>query len=151
MKFPLHTQILAGRPDVVPFVNVTLLLLLFFIIAMRYVQEPGVSFQLPAAVGTAPSPAVAQPPLTVTISAENPDTHVNSIYFNDEIVDLPKLGSLLAEEVRRSPHRECVVRADKSAPHGLVVTILELAQQAGLKTVRLATQSPEAAAPGRKP
>jgi biopolymer transport protein ExbD len=143
VKFARHVKILQGRPDAVPFVSVFLLLLLFFIIATRFVQEPGISIRLPEATATSVRPAAFQVPLIITISAPNPDTGRNSIYFDDEIVDIPKLRASLLRAAQQSPSRECVVKADKRAPHGLVVTVLGVAQEAGLKSVRIATQLPE--------
>jgi biopolymer transport protein ExbD len=151
VKFNRHVKVLAGRLDAVPFVNVMLLLLLFFLIATRFVQEPGVSIQLPETATNIGTPAPLQPPLIVTVTAENPETRAHTIFFNDEIVDLARLEAQLAEAARRSPRRECVVRADQRVPHGLVVTILGLAERAGLKTVRLATQPPQPPTPRRAP
>ena len=143
MKFTRRTKVVAQRPDVIPVVNVVLLLLLFFVIALRFVQEPGVSIRLPETSATSSARTSPYPPLIITVTAESAESRFVAIFFNDELVDLRRLGVMLGESARQNPFRDVVIKADKRAAHGLVVSILGLAQQAGFRNVRLATQIPE--------
>jgi biopolymer transport protein ExbD len=139
VKFTRRTRIVVARPDAIPFVNVALLLLLFFIVAMRFAQDPGVAIKLPESAA-AIVPASPHPPLFITITASTAETPQNFIYFNDERMDLRRLEVALAESARQTANRDCVIKADKTAPHGLVISVMSLAQRAGFKSVRIATQ-----------
>jgi biopolymer transport protein ExbD len=139
VKFTRRTRIVVARPDAIPIVNVALLLLLFFIVAMRFAQDPGVAIQLPDS-SAATVFASPHPPLIITITASTAETPQNFIFFNDERMDLRRLEHALAESARQASNRDCYIKADKSAPHGLVVNVMSLAHRAGFKSVRIATQ-----------
>jgi biopolymer transport protein ExbD len=146
VKFSRRTRILVARPDAIPIVNVALLLLLFFIVAMRFAQDPGVAVRLPDSAA-ATVPASPYPPLIITITSTSAVPPQHHVYFNDERMDLRRLETALADAQRQSLPRDCLVKADRNAPHGLVVSVLGVAQRAGFKSVRLATQTPSPVAP----
>jgi len=141
VKFTRRTRIVVARPDAIPIVNVALLLLLFFIVAMRFAQDPGVAIKLPDSAA-ATVPASPHPPLIITITASTAETPQNYIFFNDERMDLRRLETALMESARAASNRDCIIKADKFAPHGLIVSVMSLAQRAGFNSVRIATQPP---------
>ncbi|QSR84173.1 biopolymer transporter ExbD [Methylacidimicrobium sp. B4] len=139
--------LLRGTTDLVPLVTVLFLLLLFFLLGSSFVTQPGFVVELPKS-----SLGVRLPSegwiVSVTLT---PETKGNGgrkplIFCHDELLDLPGFRKLLEESSRGRPPQTLVIRADKEAPAGLLVEIMNIALTQKW-SVLLATQ-PEGEQPG---
>ncbi|MDD4932718.1 MAG: biopolymer transporter ExbD [Methylacidiphilaceae bacterium] len=132
--------LLRGTTDLVPLVTVVFLLLLFFLLGSSFVTQPGLVVELPKS-----SLGVRLPSggwiVSVTLAPETKGGAGRKplIFCNDEIFDLPGLRKLLEEASRGRPPQTLVIRADKEAPAGLLVEIMNAAL-AQKWSVLLATQ-----------
>ena len=135
MKFKRHLEIVKGRIDAVPLVNVVLLVLMFFLLGSAFVLQPGVNvnmLSLPLSTLNVGTPA--QGALMITVTRDD------LIFFNDERTDLVKLKESLEKSAQRFPGIRLVVKADQRVSYERLVQILDLVKAAGIQHVLLATR-----------
>jgi biopolymer transport protein ExbD len=135
-KFPSKMRPVRGLLEVAPWVNLALLVLMFFFAQSQYVLRPGIAIDLPAAPLT---DATSYRSLVVTLGRGN------LVFFNDERTTLEGLASRLAEAARREPDATLVVEADDTVESGALVRLYTMALDAGFPRVLLATRLPAAA------
>ena len=147
MKLPTDKSILArrirprlkpihGAPDLIPFINVFFLLLIFFMIGSSFVPISGIPVNLPEA------PAVSNYSARKYIITLDRN---GRIYFNDEVVDnLKQLRGKLRAFVSRNidDQRDAIVlRADRSNSFETISQIMALAEELHLNLFILARKS----------
>lgn len=64
----------------------------------------------------------------------------NQVFLNDKPVAIDRLKKQLEEAISKNDNPTLVLQADKSVPHGLVVTAMDLARQVGIKRLIVATK-----------
>lgn len=134
-RYCTRQRAFAGPMDVVPVVNVALLLVLFFIVNSSFVLQPGVVVNLPTAAFADGAP---YGDMVVTISEEG------MVFFNDERTTVEGLGPLFSVAAVNRPDETLVIEADGKVRHSTIVEIYNLATAAGIKSVLLATRVPAA-------
>lgn len=128
---------LMGEINVVPYIDVMLVLLIIFMVTAPLLTQ-GIEVELPKA-GAEPIDAPADEiPLILSVDA------TGNLYINvgdDE--DVPMSGKEIvartAAVLRNSPETPVLVKADRSVPYGNVVGAMVLLQQGGAATVGFVT------------
>ncbi|MDT0635891.1 biopolymer transporter ExbD [Spectribacter hydrogenoxidans] len=113
-----------------PLIDVVFLLLIFFMVTTTFVEDAGLTLQLPIA-GAEPAEPEALPEVVVDAGG-NP--HVDG----HRLVSRDALMAALADMVDRS--QALRVRADARASHQSVVTVMDAAAAAGFGRIDIATQ-----------
>ncbi len=131
---------LMGEINVVPYIDVMLVLLVIFMITAPLLTQ-GVKVDLPQAEAE-PLPPDEQQPVVVTVDAKG------QYYVN--VGDAPELSispdillARVAAVLRTRPKAPVLVKGDDQVPYGRVVQAMVLLQQAGVPSVGLMTESPE--------
>ena len=128
---PIH-----GAPDLIPFINVFFLLLVFFMIGSSFVPISGIPVNLPEAPEVSNYSARKY---IITLDRNG------RIYFNDEVVDnLKQLRGKLRAFVSRNidDQRDAVVlRADRSNSFETISQIMALAEELHLNMFILARKA----------
>ena len=117
-------------PNLLPLIDVILLLLIFFMISSTFVVQPGIRINLPKA-SLAERKEIEDVTLILT---EN-----EILYLNNEKVAFSNLWGRLVDAFRRRPNFMLVIKADKEVPHGHVVEVMDIAKQAGVNRLAIAT------------
>ena len=131
MKFKRRVKRIAGKIDLVPFLDVIFLLLIFFVVSSRFMFQSAIGVDLPAAV----TPEVeSQDNHTVILTKSGP------VFFDGKKVSMEGLNFGLELAIAKGRDPLLIVKADKEVVHGRVIEIMELAKQAGIKKVALATE-----------
>lgn len=131
------TRKLNAEMNVVPYVDVMLVLLVIFMTTAPLLLQ-GVDVDLPSASAKA-LPQKSEPPIIVSV-----DKH--GTYFlniNEESkkpIAEQELVIRIAAELSRSPKRPLLVKGDKNVDYGRVVEVMALLQQAGAASVGLVTE-----------
>jgi biopolymer transport protein ExbD len=117
------------------YVNVCLIVLVFFVLGSRFILAPGlgVDFQLPEMAG-----ARAQAVKTTHDIAVN---DAGLIIADEGSITLKRLGEWLKEEARTTKEPVLLVRADGGVKTSQLTGIVELARAAGFRVV-VAAQEP---------
>lgn len=123
-----------GLLEVAPWVNVVLLVLMFFLSQSAFVLRPGVAIDLPAAPMT---DGAGYRSLVVTLGRGN------MVFFNDERTTLEGLAPRLGAASRRDPEATLVVEADAGVENGTLMRLYNMALEAGFPRVVLATRLSE--------
>lgn len=128
--------------NVVPYIDVTLVLLVIFVITAPLLTQ-GVKVELPKA---ASEPIETKEeniePLVVTVDL-NGNYYLNIGENPKKAIDHQALVNKVAALLRHQPKTQVLVRGDKDVSYGKVVTAMALLQKAGAPSVGLITEAPE--------
>ncbi len=140
---------MAGRADdsdseivginVTPLVDITLVLLIIFMVTARLIAQSGLSMDLPkAATG-----AEVQTVFSVSLAADGRVLVDSTQVANDDAI------APLARGAReKNPELRAVIKADSSVNHGRVIHVLDLLKTAGIAKIAFAV-TPTAPAPSK--
>jgi len=120
--------------DLVPAVNVVLLLTFFFLLSWSFVLQPGVEVRLPT---TSLPLTTQQGRHVVTLKPVSKDEVL--IFFDDDSLDIEHLRVRLKHAAEDSPGEWITINADDSVAHGRVQQVASMAMEQGLH-VTLAMQ-----------
>ncbi len=126
--------------NVVPYIDVMLVLLVIFMITTPLLNQ-GVEVALPQADAEPMNPD-AQDPLVLTIDAAG-NYFLNIGGKIDQPIDASVLIARASAVIRQRPNVSVMVRGDASVAYGEVVTAMSLLQQAGAVSVGLITEPAE--------
>lgn len=120
------------RIDLTPMVDVVFLLLIFFMISTTFVESPGISIKLPESSNQ----TVAREPkeIKVYLSREG------DIFHLDRKVSVEDFKRVLASYQSDAKLTTVLLLADQDAKHGKVVTLMDLARDAGFTKLAIATE-----------
>ncbi|MFA5984909.1 MAG: protein TolR [Methylococcaceae bacterium] len=124
--------------NVVPYIDVTLVLLIIFMITTPMLQT-GVKVDLPQAETTTVEQK-DEPPIVVSI--KNNGEHYLSIGGKkDELVQVGDINGLVAAALAAKPGTQVLINADQEIGYGKVVTVMAALKTAGVPNVGLLTKS----------
>ena len=126
--------------NVVPYIDVMLVLLVIFMITAPLLTE-GVKVDLPTAEAN-PVDRSDSEPLIVTVDSEG-KTYLNFGEEKDEPIDASTLVARVSAVIRHRPNVQVLVRGDRTVPYGDVVFVMTLLQQAGAPSVGLLSERPK--------
>lgn len=134
---------LMGEINVVPYIDVMLVLLIIFMITAPLLTQ-GIKVDLPKA-DAAPLDAEflrEHQPLVLTVDAAG-HFFLNIGSGKDKAIDARTVVARAAAVMRRDPEAPVLVRADEKVPYGKVVSGMVLLQKAGAQKVGFLTDPPE--------
>jgi len=110
--------------NVTPLVDITLVLLIIFMVTTTYIVNPSIKIDLPkAASGT------EQPKTTLALTL----TKDPALYLNGEKTDEPHVVQFIKDNLPANPDLQAIVAADRVVSHGDVVHLIDLVKRAGVK------------------
>ena len=125
--------------NVVPYIDVMLVLLIIFMITAPIVQQ-GVEIELPK-VSANSLPPDQQEPVILTVSKTG-DYYLNIGDNLKKPVTDDVITQRIALVLKQKPQTPILVRGDKDANYGSVTTAMVLLQSAGVEKVGLMTEQP---------
>jgi biopolymer transport protein ExbD len=131
--------------NVTPLVDITLVLLIIFMVTTTYIVNPSIKVDLPRA-GSGSDQARTTLALTLTKDGQ--------LYLNGDRSDEAKVAGQIAAELPRNPDLQAIIAADKVVPHGAVVHIIDFVKRAGVRRFAInvdSTAAPMAGAPSPSP
>ncbi|MGH8085804.1 MAG: ExbD/TolR family protein [Lysobacter sp.] len=133
--------------NLVPMIDVILVLIIFFVVTATFDARSVIQLELPRATG---EQSEADQPLVVLVNAEGR-------YFVDDRevlrTDIASLKATIAEVAGSDRDRPVMLRADARTPYQAVVTVYDALGQLGFNRIMSATAPPAAsdAKPGGAP
>jgi len=120
--------------NVVPLVDVSLVLLIIFMVTATFMKTAGMHIQLPT---SSRAQAAAQEKREIVIGIDSHD----SLLWQGSVVPDEQLARELENEAKtRGTESRIVVQGDEQASHGRVVEAMTLAQEAGFSKLVIATR-----------
>lgn len=137
MASPLQKRKLMSEINVVPYIDVMLVLLIIFMVTAPLLTQ-GVKVDLPKA-GAEPIPDVPNhPPLVLSVDAEG-KLYLNIGDDEDKPSGAARIVQLTRALLRQRPQTPVLVKADRAVPYGNVVGAMVLLQQAGATQIGFVT------------
>jgi len=110
--------------NIVPFVDIILVVLIIFMITTPLIVKPSINITLPkAASGDDTTPSL----LNVSIDPDGQAT------LNGKPVTDSDIKSLSAAALAENPEVQAIISADQGVPHGRVIAIMDAVKSAGIK------------------
>ena len=131
---------LMSEINVVPYIDVMLVLLVIFMITAPLLTE-GVKVNLPKAEAKALDRSDNEP-LIVAIDADG-QFYLQFGEDQDEPIDAVTLVNRASAVIRHRPNVQVLVRGDANVSYGNVVYVMTLLQKAGAPSVGLITEPPD--------
>jgi biopolymer transport protein ExbD len=125
--------------NLINFIDVLLVLLIFFMVSTTFQQEGRVKIHLPQA-SDIPQPRGAQEPLVITVTADG-NYRINERTLINSTPDVLREALLKQAGTERGP---ITIRADARATHQAVVTAMDVAGRLGFVELNIATTHQDA-------
>jgi biopolymer transport protein ExbD/biopolymer transport protein TolR len=116
--------------NVVPFVDVMLVLLVIFMITAPILQS-GIEVDVPK---TKTVQEITQDRLVVSID------RAQTVYLGNEAVNIHQLGAKLKSQMGNQPSEAVFLRCDESVPFGSFATVMDALRQAGITNISIVTE-----------
>ena len=121
--------------DMTPMVDVTFLLLIFFMVTVSFQLQKSMQAEPPeseqeAAASASTEEEPEEEPIVVEVTAKN------ELFVDGRKVPLPEVGEAIAELKAAEPRLELKLEVDRAALHGTVVRVLDAAAAAGVTGVK---------------
>jgi biopolymer transport protein ExbD len=128
MKFKrtLVTEQGLRQLDIVPFINIFFLLLVFFMLTSMFGSIPGINIQLPKTIS---SETFNSQTLTIVISSDN------TMYIDDIPLDFKKVQNY----IRKKKYRSVFIKADKNASLGSLTALWDTCKNRGIEKIGIVT------------
>jgi biopolymer transport protein TolR len=121
--------------NLVPLIDV-LLVVLFFYMIISPMMSRGLDVNLPKSGANTIKP---EERIVITV------TRAQEVFVDKERIPVGRLGGVLASIRKGKPQVNVYLRADKDAPYGAVVEVMDVVKRAGIDKLGMVT---EAASPG---
>ena len=115
--------------NVTPLVDITLVLLIIFMVTATFISEQALQVNLPKVVKEEKAP---HPAMVVTMGAKG------ELKFNQLDTNLEALQKQMAAEVSSDPNLKIIIKADKSVPYERLAAVLDAVKLGGVVKVALA-------------
>lgn len=123
--------------NVVPYIDVMLVLLVIFMVAAPLMTQ-GIKVQLPSAISDPIS--IEDPSQFLTVSITESGEYSLDIVGEESSLELTAVITAVAKVATSNPDLQVLIEGDAAVPYGVVVTLMDQLQQAGIENVGLITQ-----------
>jgi biopolymer transport protein ExbD len=110
--------------NVVPLVDIILVVLIIFMVTAPMIMKPSIAVNLPKASSGDPS---APSTLSISLATDG------RILLNGGASDAEKIRAQAVAELAKNSEVQAVISADRDVPHGKVVEMIDVIKQAGVK------------------
>ncbi|MCG3155611.1 MAG: hypothetical protein DKINENOH_02218 [bacterium] len=132
-SFAASTRARSGRRvfiNITSLIDVVFMLLMFFFISSTFIEQPGMKLDLPSAK----SADVTQVESYILYIFKD-----GRIRLNEQELTLETLPAALQPAASQLAQTTLHLFADENVPHGKVVKVMDIAKQAGVKKLAIAT------------
>ncbi len=136
MRFPIRKRRQTPAVIIVALIDVLIVMLIFLLVTSTFKQQPALRLALPESSQAAKSGTSEDAPLIVSI-----DPQGNIRLGPDSVaVTVDQLKDELAKRVSKKPDLRLAINADKAAPWGQIVKVMDAAKAANIKAVNAFTK-----------
>jgi biopolymer transport protein ExbD len=121
--------------NVTPLVDITLVLLIIFMVTTTYIVNPSIKVDLPKAASGSDQMRTT---LALTLSKDG------GLYLNGEKSDEAEVTRFIGGELPKNPDLQAIIAADRVVPHGNVVRVIDIVKRAGVRKFAINVESPTA-------
>lgn len=125
-----HTGTSLSEINIVPLVDVVLVILIIFMITAPIIQS-GIEIELPK---TKTVREITEERQVITID------RAQRVYLGNDAVNIHKLAEMIRARTPNAERDAIYIRCDESVPFGSLATVIDELRQGGIKNVSLVTQ-----------
>ena len=114
--------------NITPLVDITLVLLIIFMVTTSYIVKAAIEVDLPKAATGHETPPTS---LSVTL------TRQGDLYLNERPLSEEALATQVRSELKRDPGLQVLISADTELPYGRVIWLIDLIKQQGVRRYAL--------------
>jgi biopolymer transport protein ExbD len=131
MQFRVHRRRQAPTVIIVALIDVLIVLLIFLMVTTTFKQQPSLRLALPESSQAQKAGASENAPLIVSIDAQG------NLRLGNEArpVTVDQLKSELSAEAQKKPDVKLAINADKAAPFGEIVKVMDAAKESHIQMV----------------
>jgi biopolymer transport protein ExbD len=129
--FAEEDDVIIAEINVVPFVDIVLVLLITFMLTSSAIVRASITVELPTAASAG---AAVSSTLNIVLDAQG------KLYLDGREVTQKELVAHVARVAWQEKDLQAVISADKSVGYGLVVQVIDLVKSNGVKTFALNIQ-----------
>ncbi len=119
--------------NITPFTDVVLVLLIIFMITTPMIIQSNITVNIPKSKYGEPG---KNEQFEVVIKGEK------EIYYNNKITDMITLKHEMITHARRMPDIPLVIRADRNIKYYMLVDMMDMAKESGIKKISLNVEKP---------
>jgi biopolymer transport protein ExbD len=135
MTFTPHKRRRAPSVIIVSLIDVLLVVLIFLMVSTTFKNtNPALKLSLPDSKQAKAGPTEVKP-FMVIISSNAP-----YLYFDNQPVTMDRLQKELADATRKDPQLKMSIKADKHAPFGEVIRVIDAAKAANVAGISAITE-----------
>jgi biopolymer transport protein TolR len=116
--------------NMVPFIDVVLVLLIIFMITAPILQS-GIEVDVPK---TKTVKELTEQRMVITID------RAQRVYLNDKPINIHDLGAQVTSQMQDLAHQAVYVRCDETVPFGSWATVVDALRQSGIQNISVVTQ-----------
>lgn len=114
--------------NMVPFIDISLVLLIIFMVTSAYIVRQAIEVELPSA---ASGGDVAPSTLAIVVEADG------SLWLNGEELTQDALSARVREEVAADPDVQAIIAGDRTVDYGVVIDVVDVIKLEGIRTFAL--------------
>ena len=115
--------------DMTPMLDIVFIMLIFFIVSMSFAKETGVTVNRPSA-----QTAKHQDTANIFVAI----TDKNEIWIDKRELDIRTVRTVIEKLHITNPEGAVIIQADKNAPTGLLVRVMDQIRLAGVQDIAVA-------------
>lgn len=116
--------------NISPMIDMVFILLIFFIVTTVFVQEPGVEVAREFAVS---ANDLERNSILIAVTSNG------SVYYGGNDIGVAGIRGQIQRHINDSPEMPVIIQADREAPSGVVIRVLEQAKLSRAKHVHIST------------
>lgn len=124
---------------IVALIDILIVLLIFLMVTTTFKQQPSLKLALPESSQAQKTGANEDAPLVLTID----ETGILRLGADATPVTADSLRDKLLAALAKTPNLKLAISADKKAPFGQIVKVMDAAKAAGIKTINAFTKEPK--------
>ena len=136
MKFLVRKRRSAPAVIIVALIDVLIVLVIFLLVTTTFKQVPSLQLKLPESTHALKTGATNNPPVIVTIDTNG----WLRLGPNNMPMTLDEVRAQLAAKAKEDPETKLAINADKNAPWGVVVDVMDAAKEANIKVMSAYTK-----------
>lgn len=138
MRFLVHKRRQAPAVIIVALIDILIVLLIFLMVTTTFKQQPALKLALPESSQSVKTGSHENAPVIVSIDPQG------NLRFGPEAkpVTVERFKEELLAAITRTPDLKLAISADKSAPFGQIIKVMDAAKEAKIKTVSAFTKEP---------
>lgn len=124
---------------IVALIDILIVLLIFLMVTTTFKQQPALKLALPESSQAQKTGANEDAPLVLTID----ESGILRLGVDATPVTADSLRDKLVEALAKTPNLRLAISADKKAPFGQIVKVMDAAKAAGIKAINAFTKEPK--------